>query len=367
VHIDRNYDNRPGYRPAFLGSTHRIERPRLSAAHEARAARNRQAEAGDDPFELKYQHFSVVLDKKRRLARYTACNVDGRSSRDIDRKTGAVSLRRPSDGEGAEASEQWFGDDRVDPEAQTSQQLYESQEVPGFPNKRTKAFQDRMFQRGHLVRRTDPAWGSDDRALRADADTFHFANCTPQVGFFNTGSAPASTPDSGGGRLWRAVEDYVLDNAVNEQKRVSVFTGPVLDDQNDPKWRQEVVPGFRVPLRFWKVVVWVDSGRLRSLAMLADQEPVIKVMPEAIARGEAFADISKVEDFVVTVTEVERLTGLTFDDAVRAADINGGESRRAARAGRRPNGRARRPITSFEEIGLLPQPGPTARRPFPVS
>lgn len=38
---------------------------------------------------------------------------------------------------------------------------------------------------GHLTRRNDPTWGTSDEAERANADTFHFANCTPQHLRFN--------------------------------------------------------------------------------------------------------------------------------------------------------------------------------------
>jgi endonuclease G len=31
-----------------------------------------------------------------------------------------------------------------------------------------------FFDRGHLTRRVDPSWGTEQEALRADADTFHF-------------------------------------------------------------------------------------------------------------------------------------------------------------------------------------------------
>lgn len=351
VELDRNYDNRPGYRPNFI-TGFPIRLPRLSRAQERLAAKNVDAEAGDDPFELKYQHFSVVVNKKRRLAFFTACNIDGRASKDIDRKTGAIKPRKPGGeamAEGAEASETWYDDPRVEADATTPKELYAGQEVPGVPDKQSAAFRNRMFQRGHLVRRTDPAWGTDERAFRADADTFHLTNCSPQVGFFNTGSAPRSVPRSGGGKFWRALEDYVLDNAVEEHKRVSVFTGPVLNDRTDPLWREQIVPGFRVPLRFWKIVAWAARGRLHATAMIADQEPVISVMPEALAGGERFVDTSAVADFLTSVGEIERLTGLDFGDELRAADIT------PASFERESFGRiAIRRVNSFDDI---PFPG----------
>lgn len=114
--------------------------------------------------------------------------------------------------------------------------------------------------------RTSP-WGTNQQALLADADTFHFANCTPQLGFFNMGTvAKLKLKKSGGGQLRRALEDHVLRNTVAEKKRVSCFVGPIFNDQKDPKYRT-----IRVPMRFWKIVVWAKQGKLHSLAMIADQ------------------------------------------------------------------------------------------------
>jgi endonuclease G, mitochondrial len=193
--------------------------------------------------------------------------------------------------------------------------------VDGFPSGMGRTL--RMFQRGHLVRRMDPAWGTDNQALVADADTFHFTNACPQVGFFNMGQAKSlNLPGTGGGRLWRAIENYVLRNAVADKQRVSVFTGPVFSN-NDRKFRSIKVPG-----RFWKIVVWSDEGELRSAAMIADQRPVISVFPEAMGDlSEAFADeadLKKVKDFLTTVKKIEELTGLKFDAEMKTGDINAG-------------------------------------------
>jgi len=343
IHVDKDYENRRGYNPRFI-SGHEIELPKLSERMKQVAARNRAAGPGDDPLVLPYEHFSVVLDRERKLAFFTACNIDGPSSKIIHRKTGAISSREPGSGgdealsEGAEASEAWFHDERLDRDDVTNQDLYASQEVPGY-DRGTNAWLNRMFQRGHLVRRLDPVWGKDKSALRAEADTFHFTNCTPQLGFFNMGTAPKDKPHTGGGLLWRAIEDYVLDNAADEQKRVCVFTGPVLAE-DDPEWRADVVAGFRVPMRFWKIVAWAAGGKLHATAMIADQRPVLTKLPE---RAEVYADVSRVADFLSTVAEIESLTGLDFGDALRRADINrgGGESKGETRS---------RIVRSFEEI-----------------
>lgn len=336
-----DYSDRAGYRANFI-SGFSVPLPQLSDDQKDIAAVNLQAGPGDDPFELKYHHFSIVMNRLRRLAFFTACNIDGKRAKHVDRDTGEVSPLEPGDprleslsaAEGAEASESWYNDERLNAGDFAGKDVYEKQKVPGFPVANSQGRILRMFQRGHLVRRMDPAWGTDEQAVLADADTFHWTNCSPQVGFFNMGRAPASTPGSGGGKLWRAIENYVLRNAVDTDGRVCSFTGPVFL-QNDRKFR-----GIKVPRRFWKIVVWKENGALRSIAMIADQSKVIDVWPESLNGGEeAFGDadeLEKVEDFITTVADIEDKTRLDFGADVRHADIFAGESMRK--------------ITSMEEL-----------------
>jgi endonuclease G len=246
----------------------------------------------------------------------TAVNIDGKNLKDIDRKTGSVSDAESlavTDEAGPEAREKWYDDPRIDPADIGNDALYTDQVVSAGRNRT-----GRIFHRGHMVRRLDPCWGSKASALRAEADTFHFANCTPQVGMFNSGQT-----------LWQGIENHVLDNARVQDLRVCVFTGPILED-DDPKYRNDVFPGFRVPRKFFKIVVWSDGGSLSALAMVADQSGVLREMPE---RAEDMDDTAAVEDFVSTVASVERHTGLDFGALVRNADLYEDASERAGSKG----------------------------------
>ena len=331
------YRDRSGYKRQFLDGFD-VPLPQLGDDLVGKAAANKLAEPGDDPHELKYHHFSVVMNRERRLAFFTACNIDGDTAKSVDRKTKTVTPLRP-DSAGLESAESaadaeaeaWYTDRRIDAGDYTGEAFYEKQKIPGFPNPQSKGRIARMFQKGHLVRRLDPCWGNDDLALQAEEDTFHWTNCSPQVGFFNQGTAAPSTPGTGGGALWRAVENYVLRNAVADKQRVTSFTGPIFTDEDRP------YRGIKVPGRFFKIAVWVEDGELRSLAMIADQRPVLKVWPEAlfsedpesVALAEAFMDpdeLDGVEDFLTTIAKVEGETGLDFGESVRGADVRAGES-----------------------------------------
>ena len=331
------YADRSGYKRGFLPGFD-VPLPGLGEDIRDDAALNRKAEAGDDPHELKYHHFSVVMNGRRKLAFFTACNIDGETAKSVNRQTKTVSPLTP-DSAGLEAlagdaeADTWRKDDRIDATEYTGEAFYEKQVIPGFPNPQAKGRIARMFQKGHLVRRLDPCWGEDALALQAEEDSFHWTNCSPQVGFFNQGTASSQIAGTGRGQLWRAVENYVLRNAVAEKQRVTSFTGPIFADA-DRSYR-----GIKVPDRFFKITVWVEGGQLKSLAMIADQSKVIEVWPEALFAGESLAEaeafmdeseLDQVEDFLATVARIEELTKIDFGEAVRNADVRRGSGEERA-------------------------------------
>jgi endonuclease G len=278
ISIDTNYENRDGYNPNFLPK-HSIPLPKLGTKQKRDAARKKEVNDGEDPYELKYQHFSVVMNAKRRMAFFTAVNIEGKYLISIDRGTGEPRESRP------EATERWYTDPRIDLAAQSDQSLYDKQQP------------EQLFDRGHLVRREDPNWGTAAEAKRANADTFHFTNCSPQAKDFNKGA-----------HLWAGIENYILNNTKAERGRVTVFTGPVLEE-DDPKYRYA-----RVPKQFWKILVRVDRGQVHATALLADQSDMIRRLPERMA-GERFDDtseVAKIAQFQTSISNIEDITGLDF-------------------------------------------------------
>lgn len=330
-----DYSDRGGYDPDFLGAI-KVPLPELSEDLAEQAAPNRHAGPDDHPFELKYHHFSIVMNAKRRLAFFTACNTDGTTAKSVNRKDKIVRPLTPGgigpeslvmELEGAER-ESWLRDGRLNENHYAGLEVYSGQVVPGFPDPRSSGRRKRMFQKGHLVRRLDPTWGDDEALiLAAERDTFHWTNCSPQVGYFNQGLADDDLPGSGNGNLWRAVENHMLRSALLEKKRATSFTGPIFR-RDDPEYRS-----IRIPLRFFKITVWMDRDEIRSLALIADQSRVLTVMPEAFQERagrvllgeESFDRLEKVRDFLSTIEDVESLTGLSFGEDVRSGDVRRGD------------------------------------------
>jgi len=208
------------------------------------------AASGEPATLLPYTHFSVCMNRSRRMCFFTACNVHGGRLQDMGR-----------------AGIPWRFDPRIDRELQAGDDLYRNNDL----------------DRGHLVRRLDPVWGDDAEA--ANEDTFCFTNSCPQHKDLNQ-------------KTWNDLEDYVLDNAGKHELKINVFTGPVFRD-DDPEYRE-----FRLPLDFWKVVVMVkDDGELSVTAYVLSQADMIT--------GLEFV-FGEFRTYQVPLTDVESWTHLDF-------------------------------------------------------
>ncbi|NJP08691.1 MAG: hypothetical protein HC866_03770 [Leptolyngbyaceae cyanobacterium RU_5_1] len=260
------YAGRKGYDPNFLKVT--IPLPELTPAALAFGAVAPVKGTRDNI--LHYTHFSIALCETRRLAFYTAVNIDGKQW---------IGLGRGKD--------EWFLDPRIARELQVGNSFYGNEPGGNF------------FDRGHLVRRQDPIWGTQNEASLANIDTFHFTNCAPQYFQFNQSE-----------QLWQGLENFILTNTDQEDLLATVFTGPIFQ-------RDDIVHrGVQVPRFFWKVVAVVDrDGKLYSSAYVVSQEKFVDDIPfERRPVGEF-------NNFQVSVTSLETRTGLKFTDEVRQADV----------------------------------------------
>ena len=261
VEPDPNYQQRRGYNSRFLSEEFEIPLPWLPIDQYKKVAFNRWAR--EERHVLPYHHFSIVMNRERRLAYFTAVNIDGRQEKDMSRD---------------DFKDAWFVDPRIGANEQLQNDLY-------LRN---------PFDRGHLVRRLDPVWGRRFlEAKKAHDDTFHWTNCSPQHKRFNRNRS-----------TWGLVENWILENAHTKNQRVTVFTGPVFRD-NDPVFTTESGDRVQIPLQYWKVVAMVkQDGELSATAYLVAQEKLIDNLVEAVREPKSFQK---------TVREIEQLTGLSFN------------------------------------------------------
>ena len=262
IEPDQDFDNRPGYDPKFLGFS--VPLPKLNADIKQLAVK-----VPGSGHELKYYHYSVIMNERRRLAFVSAGNLDAKAKFIHER----------------EGADKWFMDPRISEDFQAGEEIYSSNPL----------------DRGHLVRRADAAWGKTaEEARLANDDTFHFTNCSPQHEVFNQSSKATKKKLL----LWGNIENHIAKQATHvDSKKVSIFNGPVFR-QNDRKHR-----GLQIPREYWKIVVFRnDQNEPRALAFVLSQAALIKTLPT-----EDFM-IGPYDVYQVKVRELEMKTKLDFGD-----------------------------------------------------
>jgi endonuclease G len=191
--------------------------------------------------------------------------------------------------------EKWF----TDPRLRGIEQLPDK-----FFTKDRKA-----FDKGHLVRRDDVAWGETYEELRiANGDTYHVTNCSPQTAGFNRADGVVN---------WGELEKAVLKQA--GAQRLSVFSGPVLaeDDPWFAGFDDSGAVRVRIPRAYWKVVVAPDGDTLAAYGFLLEQD-LSRVEMERLDFD------AKWSSNLRPLTELEARIGLlAFPDILHRADRHG--------------------------------------------
>jgi endonuclease G, mitochondrial len=251
---------RRGYQPDFLDldDDRRVPLPTLTAAGKRAAAR-----LEDDSLELKYHKFSIVMHKQRRMALFTASNVDWRAA--LRTVKGRKPTRKELTGLPDGAVEKWVTDPRIPDDHQLPDVFYSKD--------------GGAFDKGHLVRRDDVCWGSSFKDMqKANGDTYHTTNCSPQVTGFNQGSRGIDN--------WGDLESLIQREARSE--KVIVFAGPIFE-ADDPVFdgRDQRGPAqIRIPRRYWKLVVAKgDSGpQVYGFVLTQDLSAIELAVPAAWRR-----------------------------------------------------------------------------------
>jgi endonuclease G, mitochondrial len=124
----------------------------------------------------------------------------------------------------------------------------------------------KAFDKGHIIRRDDVAWGQTCELLRrANGDTYHVTNCSPQTAAFNRSNS--------GDDNWGDLENHVLSSASKE--RLTLFAGPVLDPADTVfvgKGDQGRQIRAKIPTRYWKVVVAPVQEGIAAFGFVLEQD-----------------------------------------------------------------------------------------------
>lgn len=274
----------PGYNPRFFSGL-RLPLPKLTAAQKKLRA---SLLAKPKSYELKYTHFSVVQNKKRGFAFYTATNINGNSWKILVKKE--ADFKKEAD---------------IASNHQTGNELYE------FHQSLTK----NDFDKGHITKLQDPQWGDEQTIRQAAADTMKFVNCLPQHQKLNRGA-------------WKSLEDYIVKKFTRKTgidgRKVTVFAGPLLLP-NDPYYIDKINgKSLQIPCYFWKVIVYPNRqnilsavGFLMSQRNLLFKSGFVTAKQEGVRKGlrverDFFSDFKSGEPYQVNISFLEQATGFSF-------------------------------------------------------
>ena len=258
--IDPNYGAKQGYNPQFLSIN--LPLPKIPKTLEKELV---VPEGQHKPL-LNYYHFSLAINAKRRLPQFTAVNIDAVS---YNKLKDVMPSRREI------GADKWFLDPRIPKNDQLEAAFYKNNDL----------------DIGHMVRREDAVWGDTlEQAIKANNDTFHLTNACPQHKDFNRNA-----------KRWLGLENYALKNARANDLRISVFSGPVLLDE-DKKYNNTPIPA-----TFWKIIVMIkEDGTPSATGYMIRQDDLIKDMVNLRFEYAQF------ETYQVTISEIESATQLQF-------------------------------------------------------
>ena len=259
-----------GYNANFL--TVKVDLPKLSTAKLADAFKRNNSEL------IHHMHFSLAQSKSRRFAIYVAWNIDGGRLKRLSR-----------------SSERFVLDPLVPAEFQVDDRLYSNNRL----------------DRGHIARRADLIWGGDAEAKQANSDSFFFTNITPQMDNFN---------QSGLSGIWGKLEEAVFEEVDVDNLKVSVFGGPIF--RNDDR----VFRGVKIPREFFKVLAYIENGKLEARAFLLTQ---------SLEQLEVL-DLNQFRVFQVALGEIETRCGFKFPTNLKTGDTFAERIERMAESAERP-------------------------------
>jgi endonuclease G len=238
-------------------------RPRFGGALKV----NRPARPTDKT-ELCYHHYSVVMSAERRLAYFSACNLD---------------FAAPETASRTEGRDSWLNDPRIKNAEQLGARFYTNND----------------YDRGHLTRRDDTAWGdTKEAAIAANDDTFFFTNAAPQHYLLNQ-----ATEFTGADlQLWGDLENHISRQGADQRARLTIFNGPIFGT-DDKKLR-----GALVPLSFFKIVIWHDNDAAEpgAVGFVLEQADLVANLPEEAIEPGPFSIRQK------RISEIEAMTDLNL-------------------------------------------------------
>ncbi len=288
LRFDPDYEHREGYNPAFLGGAITVPLPAVAPERDTEMYKVDGA-----ILVLPYHHYSLAMNRVRRLQMWSAANVDYDPAM---RKTGG----RTSFG-----SDRWVGDPRIP----AAVQLAERDIYGPARTDRPRPYRAPPGQRVG----GDAGGGGICQFRYLPLDQLHAAACRVQ---------PRQPPTTRYGQLdglWGSFEEYVQSDLQKGDTRACVLAGPVLalDDPVAEFGGQTI----QYPVTFWKVVAVAEAvqggtANLRTYGFVMSQKDVVDRFGIEFSPG-------RYARFQKPLADIGALAGIVFDPLLMAADATG--------------------------------------------
>ena len=265
-----------GYEADFLGSSvPSVPLPTFSKALASDVLERDTLSADDASGRRIYRHYhnyTVVMSQRHRTALFAALNVDQSHLQTTDRTAG------------------WRIDDAVGAEYQLHGDYY----------------YENAWDKGHLAPDAAAGWGSsEEERVQATNDTYYYTNATLQHENFNRDE-------------WKDLETTIRAWQKDATNRLSEITGPIFGMEG----KGEVVhpdghEPATVPAGFFKVVAYVGTTaggehhlQVRCFVIYQDAKHL-----------EGRGGVIDHKSYQVSVSDVEKLTGLVFAPVYHTANL----------------------------------------------
>lgn len=158
------------------------------------------------------------------------------------------------------------------------------------------------WDKGHMAKRTSAAQGETARdAQYAANETFYYSNSCLQHENLNRDE-------------WRGLEDWVFDLDLDTDGKITSFSGPFYG-ANDRTVRPSGRETALIPAGFFKIVCFINKNTnsldVRAFIIYQDEE--------ALSDKKGRSRYNN-QHYQVTVSEIEALTGLRFDNRIYQAN-----------------------------------------------
>ncbi|MBI5021902.1 MAG: DNA/RNA non-specific endonuclease [Ignavibacteriales bacterium] len=266
---DADFSKCKGYLPKFLGVEIRLPRPKKIVEKQI-------ARLKDNGIELKYYKHSVIFNAVSKMPFISGVNVEGDATKRLD---------------DSKRSDYWLRDKRIDLECQLTDKFYSGSN----------------FDKGHMARFEDANWGNTEAdALRNGIYTCFYTNACPQVVDLNRA-----------GGLWGKLEKAVLEKGIKKERRkqakMSVFNGPIFNEDKD-----RIFKGVIIPMEYYKIILWLnDDNKLKATAFKLSQETLVDDIKfdESMRIEEEALDIDKdvvFKNYQCSIKSLASLTNIDF-------------------------------------------------------